>query len=66
MPKVATQIRLDEEVYGKLKYISKIKCRTLNAQMEYYIRLGIAEYERTHGKITASDIAALEGGGAAG
>lgn len=55
MAKVATQIRLDEVMHKKIKYISEKKLRSLNSQMEYFILKGIEEYEREHGVIQLSE-----------
>lgn len=55
MPKVATQIRLDETMHKKVKYISEKKLRSLNSQMEYFILKGIEEYEEEYGTIQISD-----------
>ena len=51
MPKVATQIRLDETMHKKVKYIAEKKLRSLNSQMEYFILKGIEEYEKENGAI---------------
>ena len=45
MPKVASQIRLDEELFNKIKYIAHHELRTMNAQMEYYLRAGVEKFE---------------------
>ena len=55
MAKVATQIRLDEVMHKKVKFISEKKLRSLNSQMEYFILKGIEEYEKEHGAIPISD-----------
>ncbi len=56
MAKIATQIRLDEEMHRKIKYISEKKLRSLNSQMEYFILKGIEQYEKEHGAIPISDL----------
>lgn len=38
--KVATQIRLDESLYNLVKGIAEEEMRSLNAQMEYFIKAG--------------------------
>ncbi|MDR1272336.1 MAG: hypothetical protein LBK04_05040 [Clostridiales Family XIII bacterium] len=48
MPKFVSQIRLDESVYEKVKYIAIMEFRSMNAQMEYFIVNGIAQYETEH------------------
>jgi hypothetical protein len=44
--KSASQIRLDESVFAKVKAIAQKELRTMNAQMEYFIVKGIEQYER--------------------
>ena len=51
MSKVATQIRLDEDIHKKLKHISEKELRSLNAQMEYFIIRGIESFEEANGVI---------------
>lgn len=55
MAEVATQIRLDESMHKKVKYISEKKLRSLNSQMEYFILKGIEQYEKEYGTIPISD-----------
>jgi len=50
-PKMSTQIRLDEELYSKVKYLAEHEFRSLNAQLEYLIFLSIKNYEEEHGPI---------------
>lgn len=38
--KVATQIRLEESLYELVKSIAEEEMRSLNAQMEYFIKAG--------------------------
>lgn len=38
--KVATQIRLDEDLYELVKGIAEEEMRSINAQMEYFIKAG--------------------------
>ncbi len=42
--KVALQIRLDEATYDLLKGIAEDEMRSLNAQMEYFIKKGAEQY----------------------
>ena len=56
MAKIATQIRLDEEMHRKINYISEKKFRSLNSHMEYFILKGIEQYEKEHGAIPISDL----------
>jgi len=43
--KVATQIRLDEELYEKLKEIAEKEKRSLNSQMEYFLQISADSYK---------------------
>lgn len=49
--RIATQIRLDEEIHAKLKYIAETELRSLNAQMEYFILGAVEYYEQVNGTI---------------
>ena len=60
MPKVAMQIRLDEDTHRKLKVISEKELRSLNAQMEYFIIKGIEAFEDEYGYIDAKALAEAE------
>ncbi len=60
MPKVATQIRLDEVTHAKLKCIAEKELRSLNAEMEYLILKGIEAYEEQYGLIDAHSLLELE------
>jgi len=51
MAKTATQIRLEDEVYNKLKLVAEKEIRSINAQMEYFIVKGIEEFERNNGNL---------------
>ena len=46
MEKMSSQIRLDEDLFAKVKAIAKQELRTMNAQFEYFIRQGVEQYER--------------------
>jgi len=45
------QIRLKKENHIKIKYISEIEHRSLNAQMEYSIEQYIKAFEQENGEI---------------
>ncbi len=45
----ATQIRLNEETYEKLRLISGKELRSFNAQMEYFLIKGVEQYEKENG-----------------
>ena len=51
MPKMSTQIRLEDKTYLKVKYLSEKEFRSLNAQLEFLITLSIEDYEKKHGPI---------------
>lgn len=55
--KIATQIRLDESLYELVKNIADEEMRSLNAQMEYFIKSGAKKYveENTPGCECFSD-----------
>lgn len=49
--KIQTGLRLDEEVYYKLKSLSAQEGRSLNNMAEYIIRRYLADYEEDHGPL---------------
>lgn len=49
--KVSTQMRYDEVLYAKTKLIAENEMRTINAQMEYFMKKGVEAYETEHGPI---------------
>lgn len=51
MAKVASQMRFDETLYQKAKYIAEKEYRSVNAQIEYFISVGIKQYEKENGVI---------------
>lgn len=51
MAKVQTQMRYDEVLYSKTKIIAEKEFRSLNAQIEYFMKLGVESYEKEHGEI---------------
>jgi len=48
---MATQIRLNDELYEKLRIISGKEYRSLNAQMEFFLVRGVEKYEQENGNI---------------
>ncbi len=50
--RIATQIRINETVYKKTKYIAIQESRATNAQIEYFVKLGVEAYEKEHGAIS--------------
>lgn len=49
--KIQTGLRLDEELYGKLKTLSVQEGRSLNNLIEYITRSYVADYEAEHGSL---------------
>ena len=54
MPKMSSQIRLEESLYDKVKAIAEKELRSMNAQMEYFIIRAVEQYERENGSTLAS------------
>lgn len=54
--KIQTGLRLEEETWKKISYISKINKRSLNAQIELIIEECISQFERNNGSIPLDDI----------
>lgn len=54
--KIQTGLRLEEETWKKISYISKINKRSLNAQVELIIEECISQFERNNGSIPLDDI----------
>ena len=52
----STQIRLNEELYEKLRLISGKELRSLNAQMEYLLIKGVEQYEKENGTLNVSHL----------
>lgn len=49
--KIQTGLRLEEELYEKLKALSSMEGRSINNLMEYIARRYIAEYEEQNGPL---------------
>lgn len=49
--KAVTQVRVDSELYEKLKYIADDELRSINSQIEFFIKRGIEAYEKENGSI---------------
>lgn len=54
--KVALQLRIDETMHKKVKFISSKELRSLNSQLEYFILKGITEFEKQNGTISSEDL----------
>lgn len=50
-----TQLRINETLYEKVRYIANQETRNINAQMEHFVKVGVDNYEREHGVISVSD-----------
>ncbi len=50
--RIATQVRLDEKTWKKLKIIAQNENRNANSQLEYFMKKGVEAYEATHGPIS--------------
>lgn len=50
--RIATQIRIDKNIYMKTKEIAKSENRNTNSQIEYFVRKGVEAYEKEHGSIS--------------
>ena len=50
--RIATQVRLDEITYKKMKIIAKLENRNANSQLEYFMKKGVEAYEKEHGIIS--------------
>lgn len=55
MAKISTQMRYDENLYEKVKIIAENELRSINAQIEYFIKKGVETYELEHGSISLPD-----------
>ena len=53
--KIALQLRLDEKAHSKLKIIAEKELRSLNSQLEYFIKQGIEGYEKELGVVANQD-----------
>lgn len=52
--KIQTGLRLEEELYEKLKTLSANEGRSLNNFVEYILRRYVKDYEERNGKIVPS------------
>ena len=53
--RISTQLRIDPNVYEKIKVIADEETRSVNSQMEYFIKKGVAQYELEHGPIVLDE-----------
>lgn len=52
--KIQTGLRLDEDLYEKVKILAEQEGRSINNLVEYVVRHYVAEYEATHGSLEES------------
>ena len=50
-PRTASQLRLSENIWAKLRVIADKELRTVNSQIEYYLMKSVEQYERENGAI---------------
>lgn len=50
--KVQTGLRLDEELYEKVKVLAALDGRSINNLVEFIVRCYVAEYEGKHGPVS--------------
>lgn len=48
---VVSQFRINEVLYRKMKFIASEETRSMNNQLEHFIKHEIALYEAEHGEI---------------
>lgn len=53
--RIATQVRLDEITYKKMKIIATHENRSTNSQLDYFMRKGVEAYEKEHGAISLAE-----------
>jgi predicted HicB family RNase H-like nuclease len=49
--KVPTNIRIDENIHAKIKYIAEEERRSLNSAVEFAVEQYIKSFEEKHGEI---------------
>lgn len=49
--KIAFQLRIDTSLHTRLKEISDLELRSLNAQIEFFLIKGVEWYDRTNHQI---------------
>lgn len=50
--KVQTGLRLDEELYEKVKTLAEIDGRSINNLIEFIVRCYVVEFEGQHGPVS--------------
>ena len=51
MSRISSQMRFNETLYEKTKYIAEKELRSINAQIEYFMKQGVEKYEQEYGAI---------------
>ena len=59
-PNYTVPVRLSDELIRKLIYVSEAEGRTPNNQFTFMLRNNIQYFERTKGKIPASELAKID------
>ena len=59
-PNYTVPVRLSDELIRKLIYVSAAEGRTPNNQFSFMLRNNIQYFERTKGKIPASELAKID------
>lgn len=58
--KAVSQMRIDADLFAKLKAIAAAERRTMNKQLEFFITQGVRQYEAQHGPVPVPDEAEQE------
>lgn len=53
--RIATQVRIDETVWKKVKVIAQQESRNANSQLNYFLQQAVAAYEQQHGEVKITD-----------
>ncbi len=54
--KVSFTVRIDEELYKKMKVVAEAEGRELNNHILHLVRTNVAYHERIHGKVDISKV----------
>lgn len=54
--RTSTQIRVNETILNKVKYIAEQENRNMNSQIEYFLKKGVEQYENENGIIKTSEL----------
>lgn len=49
--KISTTLRIDNELYKKIKFIADRELRSINAQLEYCVLQCVRDFEEKYGQI---------------